>query len=75
VTAYYLPGAIGWSNAFAEVPALRWNPMIQTGDDGFGVRSNRFGFNVVGTTNIPIMVEACTNLAHTACPHERFFLS
>jgi hypothetical protein len=30
---------------------------------GFGVRTNRFGFNITGTTNIPIVVEACTNLA------------
>jgi hypothetical protein len=63
VTAYYLPGAIGWSNTFAGVPALLWNPVIQTGDFGFGVRNNQFGFDVTGTTNIPIVVEACTALA------------
>jgi hypothetical protein len=32
----------------------------------FGVRTNRFGFNITGTANIPIVVEACTNLANPA---------
>ena len=41
-----------------------WNPLAQTGDGSFGVGTNGFGFNITGTTNIPIMVEACTNLAN-----------
>jgi hypothetical protein len=64
-TAYYLPGTTGWSNTFAGLPAVLWNPLIQANGSGFGLRSNQFGFNITGTTNIPIMVEACTNLA---CP-------
>jgi hypothetical protein len=28
------------------------------------VRANGFGFNITGTTNIPVVVEACTNLAN-----------
>ena len=43
---------------------MLWNPLIQTGDGSFGLRSNRFGFTITGTTNIPIVVEACTNLAN-----------
>jgi hypothetical protein len=27
------------------------------------VHTNQFGFNITGTSNIPIVVEACTNLA------------
>jgi hypothetical protein len=65
-TVYFLPGAIGWSNSLAGLPALLWNPVIQTGDRGFGVRNNQFGFNITGTTNIPIAVEACANLAGPA---------
>ena len=42
---------------------MLWNPLIEASGAGFGVRSNRFGFNITGTTNIPIMVEACANLA------------
>jgi hypothetical protein len=41
---------------------LLWNPGAQTGDSSFGVRTNQFGFNITGTTNIPIVVEANTNL-------------
>jgi hypothetical protein len=65
-TVYYLPGTTGW-NEFATnagVPALLWNPLIQTGDGSFGISNNQFGFNITGTTSIPIVVEACTNLAN-----------
>jgi hypothetical protein len=68
-TVYYLPGTSGWgefvANAgqFAFLPVVLWNPLIQTSGTSFGVRNNQFGFNVTGTTNIPIVVEACTNLA------------
>jgi hypothetical protein len=60
---YYLPGATGWSSTFQGVPAVLWNPLIQTANRSFGIRSNQFGFNITGTANIPIVVEACTNLA------------
>jgi hypothetical protein len=62
-TVYYLPGAAGWSNTFAGLPAVLWNPLIQAGDGNFGVSNNQFGFDITGSTNIPILVEACTNLA------------
>jgi hypothetical protein len=62
-TVYYLPGTSGWSSTFADRPAVLWNPLIQAGDASFGVRSNQFGFNITGTTNIPIRVEASANLA------------
>jgi hypothetical protein len=63
-TAYYLPGTAGWSNTFAGLPALLWNPAIQTGDGRFGVSNSQFGFNVTGTANIPVVVEACSNPAN-----------
>ena len=43
---------------------MLWNPSIQGGDGNFGVQGNRFGFTITGTANIPIVVAACTNLAH-----------
>jgi hypothetical protein len=52
-----------WGLMFAGLPAVLWNPQVQTGGDSFGVRTNRFGFNITGTANIPIVVIACTNLA------------
>jgi hypothetical protein len=66
VTLYYLPGTSGWSSPFAGLRAMLWNPLIQNGDGSFGVHNNTFGFNITGTINIPIVVEACTNLANPA---------
>ncbi len=63
-TVYYLPGTTGWSNPFGGAPAVLWNPLIQTGDGIFGVQNNQFGFNVTGSTNLAIVVEACTDLAN-----------
>jgi len=58
---YYLPGTTGWSNTFDGRPALLWNPMIQSANSSFGVRSNRFGFTITGTAGIPITIAARTN--------------
>jgi hypothetical protein len=63
-TVYYLPGTVGWGSSFGGSPAVLWNPLIQAGDGSFGVLNNQLGFNITGTTNIPIVVEACADLAH-----------
>jgi BspA type Leucine rich repeat region (6 copies) len=65
-TAYYLQGTTGWSDFafYAGIPTVLWNPQVQTGDTSFGAQNNQFGFNITGTTNIPIVVEACTNLVN-----------
>jgi hypothetical protein len=70
-TVYYLPGTTGWGTTFGSglpfdrfPPAVvEWNPLIQTSDGSFGVRNNQFGFNITGTNNFTVVVEACTNLA------------
>jgi hypothetical protein len=59
----YLPGKSGWGAAFAGRPAYLWNPTPQTARSSFGVRSNRFGFDIAGTENIPIVVEATADVA------------
>ena len=67
---YYLPGTTGWSNSFGSciyngydaAPAVLWNPLIQTSGSNFGVHNSQFGFDITGNSNIPIVVEACTNL-------------
>jgi hypothetical protein len=67
VTIYYLPGTKGWSPGLIAWPAVNWvlwNPKVQTGGPGFGVLTNRFGFNITGSTNLVIVVEGCTNLAN-----------
>jgi hypothetical protein len=68
LTAYYLPALPGWGSFSTNtgVPAVLWNPLIQTNNASFGINSNnQFGFTITNgsTTNIPVAVEACTNLA------------
>ena len=48
---------------FFNAPA---RPKIQTNGLGFGVSSNKFGFNITGITNGIIVVETCTNLANSS---------
>jgi hypothetical protein len=63
VTVYYLPGTSGWGVTFASRPTSLWDARMRTDDGSFGVRQNRFGFNIVGTPDIPIVVETSTNVA------------
>jgi hypothetical protein len=63
---YYLPGTTVWGPTFGGLPAKLWNPLIQASGPSFGVHNNTFAFNVIGTTNIPIVVEASTNSASAA---------
>ena len=63
VIVYYIPGTLGWGITLGNRPAVPWNPQAQTGDGSFGVKNNSFGFNIAGNTDIPIVVEASTNLA------------
>jgi hypothetical protein len=61
-TVYYLPGSTGWGTTFDGQPTVLWNPQAQTSDASFGVRNNRFGFNIIGASNLIVVVEASTNL-------------
>ncbi len=61
-TIYYLPAfASHWPSSFGGRPTLCWNPTVQR-DAAFGFASDRFSFNIAGTANIPVKVEATTNL-------------
>jgi hypothetical protein len=60
-TVYYMPGTIGWGPTFGGRPAVLWNPQAAESPN-FGVRTNRFGFTITGSSNLVIVVEACTNL-------------
>ncbi len=55
---FYLPGATGWGTMFDGQPAVLWNPQSVN----VGVRTNLFGFNITGTSNDIVEVEACSNL-------------
>jgi len=59
-TVYYLPGTTGWHSPFDSCRAFLWNPQPQTSGTSFSVRTNRFGFTIIGSSNLVIVVEACT---------------
>ncbi|HLZ55026.1 MAG TPA: leucine-rich repeat protein, partial [Verrucomicrobiae bacterium] len=66
-TVYYVPGTAGWANSFGGLPTAQWyqhNPMILGGGHGLGAQTNGFSFTVSWATNLPVIVEACTNLAN-----------
>jgi hypothetical protein len=63
VTVYYLPGGAGWGPTFAGRPTILWNPQMQTTDASFGIRQSQFGFNISGTPDIPLVIEASVQLA------------
>ncbi|MEI7938581.1 MAG: leucine-rich repeat protein [Verrucomicrobiota bacterium] len=68
-TVYYLPGTSEWSSTFSGIPTALWflpNPLILEFEPSFGVQSNGFSFIISWATNIPVVVEACTNLANSA---------
>ena len=41
---------------------MLWNPTVSTGDAIFGVREGKFGFNIAGSPEIRVVVEACFDL-------------
>jgi hypothetical protein len=66
-TVYYLPGTTGWYTPFGGRPTALWflpNPLILNNSPSFGVQTNEFGFIISWATNIPVVVEACTDLAN-----------
>lgn len=62
-TVYYLSGTTGWPPALAGLTTAPWNPVIQTRNTSFGVRTNQFSFSTTGPANLGIIVEASTNLS------------
>jgi len=63
-TIYYLPAyASNWPSSFGYCPTLCWNPAVQRDADFGFSKEGFFGFNIVGTANIPLVVEATTNLS------------
>jgi hypothetical protein len=62
VTVYYLPGTTGWGSTFYGVGAVLWNPVASSP----AVHDSKFGFSIIGTANIPVAIERCTDLASGA---------
>jgi BspA type Leucine rich repeat region (6 copies) len=63
-TAYFLPVTIDWGTTYGGRPTKLWNPQMQSNGSSFGVQTNKFGFNITGTSNLVVIAEACTNLAN-----------
>ena len=73
-TVYYLPGTTGWGDwqpilgpplrypNYEYRPTLLWNPQAQSP----ALRSGQFSFDITGTPDIPIVIEAATNLTNGA---------
>jgi hypothetical protein len=64
---YYLPGTTGWGANFDGVPTASWKlpyPTILNFEPDFGIQTNSFGFTISWATNVPVVVEACTNLSN-----------
>ncbi len=64
-----MPGTTGWGASFGipygVIPSALWflpNPLIL--NNSFGIQTNQFGFIISWATNVPVVVEACTDLAN-----------
>jgi hypothetical protein len=65
-TVYYLPGTSGWSSLVGTATTAFWTqpqPLIL---NGFGFAGNEFRFTISWATNVPVVIEASTNLAAPA---------
>ena len=67
LTAYYLPGTTGWAEFTTNtgVPTALWTlpyPLVLNGSSG--VLNNQFGFTISWATNVPVVVEASTDLSN-----------
>ncbi len=60
---YYVPGTSGWGPTYAGQPTALWGPHPLTRDGSFGMRNNQFGFSISGPASVPLVIEACTDLA------------
>jgi hypothetical protein len=63
-TVYYPLETTGWTATFADQLTTVWNPQILPDDSGFGVKSGRFGFNIISPSGRTVVVETCSDLAH-----------
>ena len=66
---YYVTGTADWGATFGGRPTALWIPPAQASITDIGVRTNQFGFTITGTSNLVIVVEACTNLTTLAWVH------
>lgn len=63
-TVYYLAGTTGWGTTFGGRPTALWQPQVESGGASFGVRTNRFGFNITWACDQVVVVEASTTASN-----------
>jgi len=64
-TVFYLPGTTGWSSTFDGVPTSSWllpYPVMLGQSSGLSTGASGFGFTISWATNLPVVIQACTNL-------------
>jgi hypothetical protein len=61
-TVYYLPGTGFYGSSFLGRPAVIWRPEIQPHQPSFDVQTRQFGFSIIWSKGMVMLVEACTNL-------------
>ncbi len=62
--AYFLPGTTGWRPFVGTHQMLLWNPTASPKDPDFGVKDGRFGFQIMGTPGITVVVEVSPDFEH-----------
>jgi hypothetical protein len=62
LTIFRLPGKSGFGSTYNGRPVVLWNPLIQFSSAKYLPGAHSFGFNITGTSNDMITVEASTNL-------------
>lgn len=65
-TIYYLPGTTGWGATFGKRPTRFWslpNPVILNNTSHSGAQPGGFSFIISWAANVPVVVEAATDLA------------
>jgi hypothetical protein len=70
-TIYYLPGTAGWGNSFSGRPAVLWNPEIQVGNSSTALSTHALDFTIVGTPNIPFVLETAANVTTALGPRSK----
>jgi hypothetical protein len=61
-TVFYMPGTRGWGPTFNYLPTVPWNPRILPNSVRLNPTSNTFEFAITGTSNLALVVEACSDL-------------
>jgi len=61
---YYPPGTDSWGAEWRGCPTALWNPAAATNDGSMGIQTNGFIFNITASSELIILVEACTNLTN-----------